>query len=149
MRIGCVGVMLWLSVVLLPGVAGGQPPIPGESSIRAKLKACLLLGDLNCVAVQWVALKGTEKLPEWLTLFQRSFDAGKRQAGQCIGVAKAIHEGLTRLGQRPEFYRVTLVGEHRKILGFDEVVNGVFVKSHQVATNQRTPCRRQAAGEDH
>lgn len=119
----------------LPGVALMSPPAPGDSSIRARLKACLLSGDLNCVIAQWMALKGTEKLPEWLTLFQRAFDAGKRQAGQCVGVAKAIHEGLTRLGQRPVFYRVSLVGEHRKILGFDEFVNGAFVKSHQVATN--------------
>lgn len=30
---------------------------------------------------------------------------------------------------------MTLVGEHRPILGFDEIVKGVLVKSHQVATN--------------
>ncbi|MBZ4419722.1 hypothetical protein [Myxococcus sp. RHSTA-1-4] len=112
-----------------------SPPAPGDDSVRARLKACLLSGDLNCVVTQWMALKGLENVPEWLSRFQRAFDAGKRQAGQCVEVAKAIHEGLSRLGQRSEFYRVTLVGEHRKILGFDEIVNGVLVKSHQVATN--------------
>ncbi|MFY1830927.1 hypothetical protein ACN47A_33765 [Myxococcus fulvus] len=112
-----------------------SPPILGDSSIQARLKACLLLGDVQCVVAQWMLLKNTDKVPEWLSHFQRAFDASNRQAGACSKVAQAIHEGLRRLGHRPEFFRVTLVGEQRKILGFDEVVNGVLVKSHQVATN--------------
>ncbi|WP_144369960.1 hypothetical protein [Myxococcus stipitatus] len=111
------------------------PPAPGDSSIQARLKACLLLGDVQCVVAQWMLLKGTDKVPEWLSRFQWAFETSNRQAGQCPKVAKAIHEGLTRLGERPEFYRLTLVGEHRKFLGFDEIVKGVLVKSHQVTTN--------------
>lgn len=140
----------WMVVLVLlacaPLVASGSPafvvgasvkaspPMPGDSSIEAKLKACLLLGDVQCVIAQWMLLKNAETLPDWLRRLQWAFDVSNRQAGQCVKVAKAVHEGLLKLGERPVFFRVTLEGEQRKMLGFDEIVKGVFVKTHQVAT---------------
>ncbi|NVJ21169.1 hypothetical protein HUW62_08065 [Myxococcus sp. AM011] len=111
-----------------------SPPMPGDSSIEARLKACLLPGDVQCVIGQWMVLKTAETVPDWLRRLQWAFDVSNRQAGQCVKVAKAVHEGLLKLGERPVFLRVTLEGEQRKMLGFDEIVKGVFVKTHQVAT---------------
>jgi hypothetical protein len=110
-------------------------PIPGDDTLRARIKVCLSTGDLACIVTQWMALKGTDKVPEWLSAFQKAFEPANRQAGNCVKVAKSIHEGLIKLGERPEYLRITLAGEYRKNLGFDEVVNGVFVKNYQVATN--------------
>jgi hypothetical protein len=111
------------------------PPIPGDDTLRARIKVCLSTGDMACVVTQWMALKGTDKVPEWLSAFQKAFEPANRQAGNCVKVAKSIHEGLLKLGERPEYLRITLVGEYRKNLGFDEIANGVFIKNYQVATN--------------
>jgi hypothetical protein len=110
-------------------------PVPGEDSLNARIKACIVMGDVTCIITQWMAFKGVERVPEWLTLFQKSLEPTNRRAGYCGKVATAIHDGLTRLGQRPNFLRITLSGEHRKILGFDELVNGLLVRSHQITTN--------------
>jgi hypothetical protein len=111
------------------------PPVPGDDSLHAKLKACLLAGDVACVVTQWMALKGTEQAPEWLSQFQRAFELTNRQAGRCVGVAKDIYLGLHKLGQRPQYFRITVTGEHRRNQGFDEIVNGALVRSHQLSTN--------------
>jgi|GEM_PF-683803 len=112
-----------------------SPPMPGDSSIEARLKACLLLGDVQCVIAQWMVLKNAETVPDWLRRLQWAFDVSNRQAGQCVKVAKAVHEGLLKLGERPVFFRMTLKGQYRKMLGFDEVVKGAIVKTHQVSDN--------------
>ncbi|MDY7226226.1 hypothetical protein [Hyalangium rubrum] len=109
-------------------------PAPGEESIRSKLKACLLTGDLSCVLTQWMALTGTSKLPDWLLQFQNAFAAANRQAGKCVEVAKAIHRGLSSLGQHPSFVRFTVQGDGQ-LIGFDEIANGKLVRTHQVSDN--------------
>lgn len=129
----------------LAAQAGGVPPIvssitqtvpiPGDDSLTARIKACIAMGDVTCILTQWMAVKGVDRVPEWLALFQKSFEPANRQAGACVKVATSIHHGLLRLGQRPNFLRITLAGEQRKILGFDELVNGLLVRSHQIATN--------------
>ena len=122
--------------LLLPfEAAAGVPPAPGDDSLQAKLKSCLLAGNISCVVTQWMTLKGTDQVPEWLSQFQTAFEFTNRQAGRCVGVAKDISLGLQKLGQRPQYFRVTVAGEHRKILGFDEIVNGNLVRSHQLSTN--------------
>jgi hypothetical protein len=97
------------------------------------LKACLLLGDLQCVVTQYLVLHGISRAPDWLVVFQNAFSVANRQAGRCVLVARNIHQGLSRLGQRPEYVRVTVEGDGR-LLGFDELANGVLVRTHQVAT---------------
>jgi hypothetical protein len=116
----------------LPSLVLGNPPLPGDESIRARLKACILLGDLNCVVDQYLLLKDIGRVPGWLVAFQNAFAVANRKAGECEKVAKAIHEGLTRLGQRPEFLRFTVNGDV-KLLGFNEISNGALVKSYQIA----------------
>lgn len=122
-----------LALLLLIGDAHGAPPAPGDDSPRARLKACLLLGDLQCVVAQYLLLQGTNRAPDWLVIFQNSFSIANRRAGRCIEVARNIHLGLSRLGQRPEYVRVTVEGDSR-LLGFDELIDGVLVRTHQVAT---------------
>jgi hypothetical protein len=136
MLIGNIGMAAQVTrtLAIVPLIANAAP-VPGEDSMSARIKACILMGDVACISTQWMAFKGVERAPEWLSVFQKSFELENRRAGHCVKVATSIHEGLTRLGQRPDFLRITLSGEHRKILGFDEIVNGLFVRSHQLATN--------------
>jgi hypothetical protein len=119
-------------LVLLSTSARASPPLPGDDSLRARLKACLLLGDIQCVVSQYLSVEGLTKAPDWLLRFQSSFAVANRQAGKCVEVAKGIYQGLFRLGQRPEYLRVTVEGEGR-LLGFDELANGVLVRTHQLA----------------
>jgi hypothetical protein len=116
----------------LPALVLNNPPLPGDESIRARLKACLLMGDLNCVVDQYLLLEDIGRVPGWLVAFQNAFAVANRKAGECEKLAKIIHEGLTRLGQRPEFMRFTVDG-NVKLLGFNEISNGVFVRSYQVS----------------
>ena len=44
------------------------PPQPGDSTIRARLKACVLLGDMECVVAQYLALKSLGRMPDWLVI---------------------------------------------------------------------------------
>ena len=116
----------------LPALVLNNPPLPGDESIRARLKACLLMRDLNCVVDQYLLLEDIGRVPGWLVAFQNAFAVANRKAGECEKLAKTIHEGLTRLGQRPEFMRFTVDG-NVKLLGFNEISNGVFVRSYQVS----------------
>jgi hypothetical protein len=116
----------------LPLVVLNNPPLPGDESIRARLKACILMGDLNCVVDHYLLLKDIGRVPGWLVAFQNAFAVANRKAGECERVAKSIHEGLTRLGERPEYLRITVDGNVR-LLGFNDVTNGVFVRSYQVS----------------
>ncbi|HEX8436259.1 hypothetical protein [Archangium sp.] len=116
----------------LPSLVLSHPPLPGDESIRARLKACILMGDLTCVVDQYLLLKDIGRVPGWLVAFQNAFAVANRKAGECEKVAKAIHEGLTRLGQRPEYLRLTVEG-HVRLLGFNETSNGALLRSHQVS----------------
>ncbi len=117
----------------LPSIVLNSPPLPGDESIRARLKACLLMGDLSCVVDQYLLLENIGRVPGWLVAFQNAFAVASRKAGECEKVAKLIHEGLTRLGQRPEFLRFTIDGQ-AKVMGFDEVAQGVLIRTHQIST---------------
>ncbi|MET0404391.1 MAG: hypothetical protein ABW123_18410 [Cystobacter sp.] len=64
--------------------------------------------------------------------FQNVFAPAHRKAGECEWVARIVHEGLLKLGQRPEFIRFRVEGRVQ-LLSFSEVSNGV-VKTHQIAT---------------
>jgi len=130
-RFGGVGLLLVL--LLLPARALGHPPAPGDDSIKARLKACLLMGELACVVDQYLLLKDIGRVPDWLVAFQGAFAVANRKAGECEKVARLIHEGLTRLGQRPEWVRFTVHGP-RKVLGFDELSRGAVSRTHQLAT---------------
>jgi hypothetical protein len=104
---------LLVAFLLAAGTAHGAPPVPGDDTPRARLKACLLLGDLQCVVAQYLVLHGAGRAPDWLVIFQNAFSVANRQAGRCMEVARNIHQGLSRLGQRPDYVRVT-VSEHTK-----------------------------------
>lgn len=88
---------------------------------------------MNCVVAQYLLLKDLGRVPDWLVAFQNAFAVASRKAGECQRVAKLIHEGLTRLGQRPEYLRFTVHGA-RKEIGFDEMSQGVLTKTHQIST---------------
>ncbi|WP_143195720.1 hypothetical protein [Archangium sp. Cb G35] len=117
----------------LPTLVLGSPPLPGDESIRARLKACLLAGDLDCVVDKYLLLKDIGRVPGWLVAFQNAFAVANQKAGECVKVAKTIHEGLTRLGQNPEFMRFTVKGPSG-LLGFDEIQKGVLTRTHQIST---------------
>ena len=154
------GVILAIALWLLSasGSAGGRVPVlefttmevqvflvhpalpwfvqinPRDPSIKLKLEACMLRGDVACVVAQWMLLRGYKEPPVWLTQFRDAFAATNRAAGKCVDAAKAIHEGLRQIGQAAQFVRITVQGP-RPLLGFDEVVNGQFVRTYQVSTN--------------
>ena len=121
------------ATALLPSLVLNNPPLPGDESIRARLKACILMGDLNCIVDQYLLLQDIGRVPGWLVAFQNAFAVATRKAGECEKVAKLIHEGLTRLGQRPEFMRFTVNGP-AGLLGFDEIQKGVVTKTYQIST---------------
>ncbi|OJH36882.1 hypothetical protein [Cystobacter ferrugineus] len=126
---------LLLMLCLLPLRVLGNPPLPGDDSIRARLKACLLAGDMACVVDQYLALQDIGRVPGWLVSFQNAFALTNRKAGECERVARTVHEGLVKLGERPEFIRFSVSGPSRvRVLGFDETTQGVVVKTHQVST---------------
>lgn len=124
------------AMTALPPLVLSSPPLPGDESIRARLKACLLMGDINCVVAQYLLLKDIGRVPDWLVAFQNAFVVANRKAGECEKVARTIHDGLTRLGQKPEFLRIRVDGDV-KLLSFDEMSKGVLVKNHQLATTGR------------
>lgn len=110
-----------------------SPPGPQDDSIRGRLKACLLMGDMQCIVDQYLLLKNIGRMPGWLVAFQNAFSVANRRAGECEKVARAIHQGLHELAQEPVFIRFTVQGDSR-LLGFDVVKNGVLVKNLQVST---------------
>jgi len=117
----------------LPSLVLSNPPLPGDESIRARLKACILAGDLHCIVDKYLLLKDIGRVPGWLVAFQNAFAVANRRAGECEKVARSIHEGLTRLGQNPEYFRFSVQGNTR-LLSFDELARGVLVRSHQLST---------------
>ena len=119
----------------LPAQVLNAPPAPGDESIRARLKSCLLMGDMACVVDQYLLLKDIGRMPGWLVAFQNAFAETNRRAGECERVARAIHQGLREFGQKPEYIRLIVRGDARKMLAFDEVSHGLMLKTHQVSTN--------------
>ncbi|WNG57061.1 hypothetical protein F0U59_21550 [Archangium gephyra] len=121
------------AMTALPSLVLGNPPLPGDESLRARLKACILAGDLDCVVDKYLLLKDIGRVPGWLVAFQNAFAMANRKAGECEKVAKTIHEGLSKLGQRPEYFRFSVRGNTR-LLSFDEFSEGVLIRSHQLST---------------
>ncbi|HYO52067.1 hypothetical protein, partial [Archangium sp.] len=102
-------------------------------SIRARLKACLLMGEMQCVVEQYLLLKDIGQMPGWLVAFQNAFAVANRRAGECEKVARAIHLALRKFAQTPVFIRFSVEGPYKQ-LGFDVVENGGSVKNLQVST---------------
>jgi hypothetical protein len=50
-------------MTLLSSRVLSNPPLPGDESIQARLKARILIGDLNCVVEQYLLLKGIGRVP--------------------------------------------------------------------------------------
>jgi hypothetical protein len=134
--------VLLLLICLLPLQVLGQPPLPGDDSIRARLKACMLAGDMPCVVDQYLVIQDIGRVPGWLVAFQGAFSLANRKAGECEKVARLIHQGLVKLGQQPEVLRFTAKGD-TPLLGFNEFSNGVLIStsatSHVVYEVARTP----------
>jgi hypothetical protein len=117
----------------LPTLALSSSPGPQDESIRARLKACLLMGEMQCVVEQYLLLKDLGRMPGWLVAFQNAFAVANRRAGECEKVARAIHEGLREFAQQPVFIRFTVDGSFKQ-LGFDVTRNGVVVQNLQVSS---------------
>jgi hypothetical protein len=109
-----------------------SPPGPQDESIRARLKACLLMGEMQCVVEQYLVLKDLGRMPGWLVAFQNAFAEGSRRAGECEKVARAIHLGLREFAQKPVFIRFSVEGRYKE-LSFDVMENGVFVKNLRIS----------------
>lgn len=107
---------LVLLVVLLFCLVARAAPGPQDDSIRGRLKACLLLRDMQCVVTQYMVLKDLGRMPDWLVAFQNAFAVANRRAGECEKVARAIHLGLVKFAQKPVFIRFTVEG-HRRLYG--------------------------------
>ncbi|ATB40207.1 hypothetical protein CYFUS_005655 [Cystobacter fuscus] len=60
---------LLLLLCLLPLGVLGNPPMPGDDSIRARLKACLLTGEMACVVDQYLALQDIGRVPGWIDAY--------------------------------------------------------------------------------
>ncbi|MBM7111985.1 hypothetical protein [Archangium primigenium] len=139
MRFSSLLLALWVSASPLPGVSSlvlSSPPSLGDDSIRARLKACLRLGDMSCVVDQYLLLRDIGRVPAWLVSFQNAFTAASRRAGECVSTARLIHEGLRQLGEKPTYLRLTVEGRY-KLLGFDELANGERIRTHQLAVTGR------------
>ena len=117
----------------LPAWVLKTPPGPQDSTISARLKACLLQGNMRCVVDEYMLLKDLGRMPGWLVAFQNAFAVTNRRAGECERVARTIQQALLQLEQRPVFIRFTVEGQS-PLLGFDMIENGVLVKSQQVST---------------
>ena len=117
----------------LPTLMLSSTPGPQDESIRARLKVCLLMGEMQCVVEQYLLLKDLGRMPGWLVAFQNAFAVANRRAGECEKVARAIHEGLREFAQQPVFIRFTVEGAYKQ-LGFDVTRNGVVVQNLQVSS---------------
>lgn len=125
--------VLLVVLLLFCQVARATPPGPQDESIRARLKACLLMGEMQCVVDQYLLLKDLGRMPGWLVAFQNAFAVANRRAGECEKVARAIHQGLREFAQKPVFIRFTVEGDFKQ-LGFDVTQNGVVVRNLQVSS---------------
>jgi hypothetical protein len=117
-------------------VLANTPPGPQDDTIRARLKACLLMGDMKCVVDEYLLLKDLGRMPGWLVAFQTAFSITNRRPGECEKVARSIHMALREFAQRPVFIRFSTKSESR-VMGFDVIENGVFVKNLQLSTNSK------------
>lgn len=115
-------------------VLSTPPPGPQDSTLKARLKVCLLAGDMSCVVDQYLLLKDLGRVPGWLVAFQNAFAVANRRAGECERVARTVHAGLRELAQKPVFVRFSVEGGP-KFIGFDVLENGAFVKNLQVSSN--------------
>lgn len=117
-------------------VFGPTPdPVPGDDTLRAKIKACLIAGEMKCMVDNYLLLKDIGRVPAWLVAFQNAFAVANRRAGECERVARRIYEGLQQLGYKAQFIRFNVEGKFEQ-MGFDEFVNGVFIKNHHVTSNR-------------
>ncbi|WP_309893218.1 hypothetical protein [Archangium sp.] len=116
----------------LPALLLSSPPGPQDESIRARLKACLLMGEMQCVVEQYLLLKDLGRMPGWLVAFQNAFADNSRRAGECEKVARAIHLALREFAQKPVFIRFSVEGTHKQ-LSFDVMENGVMVRNLQIS----------------
>lgn len=132
-RSGMGSMCLLLVLCLWPLVGASHPPAPGDDTINARLKACLVSGDMACVVDQYLVLKDIGRMPGWLVAFQNAFAVANRKAGECERVARTVHEGLVKLGQRPEFIRFKVEGDSG-LLSFSNVSRGAVTNTYQVAT---------------
>ena len=115
-------------------VLTNTPPGPQDDTIRARLKSCLLMGDMKCVVDEYLLLKDLGRMPGWLVAFQNAFSITNRRPGECEKVAQAIHMALREFTQRPVFIRFSIRGES-KLMGFNVVENGLLVRNLQVSPN--------------
>ncbi|WP_143177784.1 hypothetical protein [Cystobacter ferrugineus] len=88
---------------------------------------------MACVVEQYLVLQDIGRVPGWLVSFQNAFALTNRKAGECERVARTVHDGLTRLGQRPEYVRFRVEGESGLLSFSDISTNGAVIKTYQVA----------------
>lgn len=85
----------------LPAYVSGANPLFPTNSYDANIRNLLLSGKV--AEALGYAKEHYGRVPDWLRSYAAAFDAAKRAVGQCQGVAKAIHEGMTQVGQKPEY----------------------------------------------
>jgi len=90
-------------------------------SIRLRMLAALLRGDVEAAIAMYQVHTGTTEAPRWLLTFQAAFNVANRVAGPCQQVAKDIYDGFQRLGGSPTYIRFMTVGSTRgsNLIGFE------------------------------
>lgn len=90
-----------LVVPALPLYAAGSNPLLPTHSYDAHIRNLLLSGKV--AEALGYAKEHYGRVPAWLRSYAAAFDAAKQAVGQCQDVAKAIHAGMTQMGQKPEY----------------------------------------------
>jgi hypothetical protein len=79
-------------------------------SVRLKMFAMLLRGELAAAGEYYLLATGASQLPTWFTALRHAFDVASRAPNACQGAARAIAEGFRRLGQSPQLIRISSTG---------------------------------------
>ncbi len=88
----------------LPSYVAGSNPLLPTNSYDAHIRNLLLSGKVAEALNS--AKEHYGRVPEWLRSYAAAFDAAKRAVGQCQEVAKAIHAGMTQMGQQADYLRI-------------------------------------------
>jgi hypothetical protein len=81
----------------------GQVP----DSIKMRMLAAVVRGDIAGAISLYQLHTGREAVPRALQALQAAFNVSNQIAGRCHQVAKEIHQGLTFLGGKAEYLRIS------------------------------------------
>jgi hypothetical protein len=98
-----------ISPVVATSITGANPLFP-TNSYDAHIRNLLLAGKISD-ALSY-AKQHYSRVPAYLQQYAAAFDVVNRSVGKCQEVARAIHNGLSRLGSRPEYVAIRSRWDH-------------------------------------